>query len=207
EKLARHLPRSVELCDLVGAGHVGLASALERCAETPDAVFEAYAMRRIRGEMLDELRRMDPLPRRQRERVRRLERAEQDGHLASSHSLPPSAIASRAGMSLEEYREAKLLRAAGRGAVHADVDAVLEPHADASWQLEEVLDERRRRRRVKAALALLPARLQRVLALHAQGHTLKDIGRQLGVSEARACQLRREALVILRRRAEQPSWP
>lgn len=207
-RLARRLPASLDVRDLVGAGHVGLATALKTCAGRDDSAFEAYAIWRIRGEMVDELRRMDRLSRRQRDCVRRVERAEHSLRAERGRSVPPAAVAERAGVPVETYHEARSLAAAGEQAsfetlsVGDRVSAMGMP-----WGIDEALDAERRLSRVRGAYAQLPARLQRVLSLHHAGSTLRDIGSKLGVTEARVCQLHKQALEQVRGRAFLPSIP
>ena len=207
-RLVKRLPSSVELDDLVGAGLLGLTLAIRRCSEEPEQCFEAYARSRIRGEMLEELRRMDPLSRHQRLHVRRVERAEQTLRQRSGAGTAPKVVAAEAGMTEDSYREATMLRAAGSPQGHLDVhEAQIPANSHCATDVADLLDKSRSWQRLEHAIDTLPARLRRVLADHAEGKTLQQIGVQLGVSEARVCQLRGRALKLVRQRSSEPVIP
>jgi RNA polymerase sigma factor for flagellar operon FliA len=198
KSVARRLPRSVDVGDLIGAGHVGLMTALRRSAELDDSSFEAYAVTRIRGEILDELRRMDKLSRRQRDSVRRFERAERALAMEGSGSVPAAAIAERVGCSTAECQRVERLRAAGQQSSLQSGSTMELAVCHAGLSVDDDVDAKRRFRRVRRAAAALPDRLRHVVTLYEQGTTLKHIGKELGVTEARACQLRKQALDMLR---------
>src|SRR6185312_1036759 len=109
KRLAHHmkakLPPSVEVDDLVQAGMMGLLDAVNRYEETHGAQFETYAVQRIRGAMLDELRNSDWLPRSIRQNMRKIEVAMST--LQQSLGRPPkeSEVAKQLKLPLEEYQE------------------------------------------------------------------------------------------------------
>jgi RNA polymerase sigma factor for flagellar operon FliA len=198
KSIARRLPSFVDLDDLIGAGHVGLMTAMRRSAGMDDDSFVAYAVTRIRGEILDEVRRMDRLSRRQRERVRLVEQARHELRAVSNDSIPPAVLAERAGLSAAEYQKVASLRAAGQP---VSLQSTTDAHMFAAqvWDaVDDAVDAKRRLRRVQRAAEALPERLHRVVTMSQRGVTLKHIGAELGVSEARACQLRKEAVHQLR---------
>ena len=99
------LPPSVEVDDLIQAGMIGLLDAVNRYEETHGAQFETYAVQRIRGAMLDELRSSDWLPRGIRQNMRKIEVAM--NKLQQKLGRPPKEadIAKELKISLEEYQE------------------------------------------------------------------------------------------------------
>jgi RNA polymerase sigma factor FliA len=197
-RFARQLPSQIELADLVGAGAVGLADAIQKRAGDDAASFEAYAVSRILGEMREELRRMDRLTRDQRKAVRTVEKIEEqaarDGSVARE-------VAAKAGLSVAGYEEGRALRARSMQAAldttaEAGDCAATAPHACA----EEAIDDKRRWSLVQNEMLRLAPAMRLALATFEDGSSLKQVGSKLGVSEARACQLRQEAIAQLRHR-------
>lgn len=194
-RLKRRLPDHVDRNDLVGAGMLGLADALDkRCADGDDD-FKAYALRRIRGEMLEELRRLDPLTRTQRSLLRNVEQAERGARLTSDTLPPPARIAQKAGVREADVHEARRLRGHNHTKsvddLHSLIPAALASPEDA---VSHVLDLRH----VEQAVLGLPEHMQRALACYQHDLTLREVGTELGVSEARVCQLRKAAVAQLR---------
>jgi RNA polymerase sigma factor for flagellar operon FliA len=178
--------------DLWSSGAMGLLDAARRYDPGRDVRFESFAERRVRGAMLDEMRRMDHLPRRLRAQVERVERA----RLRLAQQLARDADVAEIGEAV--------------GLATDEVCALLslgQPHArtldDLVCALPEVDDQVARAetaRALAAAVERLPARLQLVLALHYdEGLTYREMAPMLEVSEPRICQLHGEALSLLRR--------
>lgn len=197
-RLARRLPPNVEVDDLISAGNEGLLRAATLYEPTGDARFEVYAERRIRGAMLDELRAMDPVTRHGRQKMRDVSRA--ITALTQENGQPPTEemVAERLGMDVPSYRKlsADLSRAPALGHVSdaspEDVAGVT-PMPDA-----RILDDEKRRL-VANAITHLPERTQQVMALYYQEEcTQAEIGRILGVTEGRVCQILGEAAARIR---------
>jgi RNA polymerase sigma factor for flagellar operon FliA len=202
-KLARSLPSSIAVDDIISAGWVGLSESLKRCPPgLSDSDFEAYASYRVRGAILDYLRTLDPLTRKLRTASRRI--SQTIGDLAQSLGRVPEEdeVAAALGVTLDAYRD--LLREIGEaGFARIDVDIVDASSAEPSP--EATVMKRDLAARVAEAIEQLPERLQLVLGLHYQEEcTLKDIGAVLGVSESRACQLHSEAVQHIRALIERP---
>lgn len=186
-RIARRLPRDVDINDLVGAGTIGLIAALNRFDEARRDQFDFYAEVRIRGAILDELRTMDWLPRSVRRSVRRATAAEHE--LTGTLGRPPSAgeLAARLGGAPR-----RLPVACTRTIVH--LEDVREGGAE-SLPAEESsptvrLETDQRRRQLAAAIGRLPLRDQQVLGLYyVEALTMKQIGDLLGITESRVCQL------------------
>jgi RNA polymerase sigma factor for flagellar operon FliA len=177
--------------DLWSSGAMGLLEAARRFDAARDVRFESFAEHRIRGAMLDEMRRMDHLPRRLRSQADDVQRAR--GRLGQALQREPTAeeVSAELGVALEDL---------------AALDAVLQPHltdvdalAGDADPADEQVARREQREALAAAIATLPDRLQLVLSLHyAEGLTYREVAKILDVSEPRVCQLHAEAMAQLR---------
>ena len=109
KRIAHHmmakLPASVQVDDLVQAGMIGLLDAISRYEDSLGAQFETYAAQRIRGAMLDELRRADWLPRSLRKKMRRIEAAVNALEQRLGCSPTEQELAHELNVSLAEYHE------------------------------------------------------------------------------------------------------
>lgn len=190
--LARNLPAHVSVEDLVGAGFVALVE-LHAKGSVVGADFEPMARVRIRGAMLDHLRKADPVARRSRKALRQIHAARAKLELSLGRAATHEEVQRAVGMSADAYG-----RALARASQVAPVDfgEVEDPRAS-NGAVE--LEGREARRTVLRAFDALPERLQRVLDLYyGEDLTLRAIGNLLGVSEARASQLIGQAVGKLR---------
>jgi RNA polymerase sigma factor for flagellar operon FliA len=197
-RIARGVPSSVTLDDILSAGWVGMAEALVRRAETMDeSHFEAYASYRIRGAILDYLRSLDPLSRKLRGASRRITDAARvlTGRLGR---LPQEdELAGELGLTLEDYQDL-LGSIADAGLLRLELTQVehlngSEPSPEAAAARNEAVSG------VSAAVDELPERLRLVLGLYYQDDcSFREIGEVLGVTESRACQLHSEAVHLIR---------
>ncbi len=200
------LPANVELDDMVQAGMIGLVDALSRYQPDQGAQFETFAMQRIRGAMLDELREADWLPRSVRRNQRTIETAIRK--LEQRHKRPPNEteVAEELGMPIEQYQH-MLGEARGSQLVYLDEfsdqdaeDGFLErfkidPESDPSMMLR---DDRFRGALIEA-VEDLPERERMVMGMYyEQDMNLKEIGVVLGVTESRVSQLHSQAVARLR---------
>jgi len=204
-RLAMHLPSFVREEDLYSAGCVGLLSAVEHYDPQRDVRFETYALGRVRGAMLDELRSMDVLTRGVRERAARLRSAER-GLRDAGKPLSPAAVAEAAGMSLEELCDTeRALSAAALASLDDEADA--EGHSAASLVVDSSAREPLEGMEREELLALVKEemtdrdRLLVVLYYHEE-LTLREIGAVLGVSESRVSQMHTEMAKRLQYRVE-----
>jgi RNA polymerase sigma factor FliA len=196
-RLARRLPSHVQLDDLVSAGVVGLIEAMDRFDPSRVTEFETYAEFRIKGAVLDELRKRDIMARDARLASKQLERT--IGTLTSELKREPeeTEIAERLEISVEELRQ-KLERLAPVRVVSLeDIYAIDVGHTDDS--LFEQVAREELVTRLKQAMEGLGERHRQVLHLYyREDLTLKEIGVVLGVTESRVCQLVSEATIRLR---------
>lgn len=192
-RLAARTAGAVSPDDLWSAGAVGLLDAARRFDAARDVQFELFVEHRVKGAMLDELRRLDHLPRRLRDDLDRCDRAR--SRLAQSLGREPEAgeVAGELGVSLEELHAMQSLSLPHVGLEATATHASDEPLGDDAAIRAETL------RRVTGAVSGLPERLQLVLSLHyVEGLTYREIAKILSVSEPRVCQLHGEAMKLLR---------
>jgi len=195
------LPPSVQLDDLVQAGLIGLMEAFRSYDPEQGASFETYATIRIRGAMLDELRRSDWGPRSLSRRARRLSEAagaieNEKGRAATSRE-----IAARLSLSLDEYHQ-WILEANNHNFFSLDgLDDFDAPGDRGSDTTYVHVEQDRCRDFLAEAIGRLSEREQMVLSLYYdKDMTLKEIGKVLGVSESRVCQIHGEATLRLKSR-------
>jgi len=208
-RIAIGLPAQVEFSDLVSAGVLGLLQAIERFDPAQGVPFEAYAMLRIRGAVLDELRAQDWVPRQARQRQRRVAEAVEEFVAANGEYPTTAQLAVLTGLPSEQVAEA--LEQSWFSAVQS-LDEVVLADSDERPRHEMIVDpdahdpeaealERERHAQVRAAVVDLPQRESEVIQLYYADHlTLREIGDILGVTESRASQLRSRALMMLRAR-------
>ena len=204
KRIARHvmnrLPASVQFDDLVQAGLIGLMEAVRLYDPSQGATFETYATIRVRGAMLDELRRNDWSPRSVSKRVRQLAEATKLIENRKGGAATTQEIADELGLSLDEYHQ-WVLEASNQNFFSLDglrdADGP-ESNMDSTYGSVEA---GRCRDFLSETIRSLSEREQIVLSLYYdRDMTLKEIGQVLGVSESRVCQIHGEATVRLRAR-------
>jgi RNA polymerase sigma factor for flagellar operon FliA len=199
-RIARRVPSHVGVAELVSYGWLGMVEALSRAdASLKPEQFEAYALHRVQGAILDYLRSLDPQKRKLRTASRRVARAIHK--LTGQLGRPPEEqeIAAEMGVPLAEYHD--LLSGISHAGM-ARLEMVDLDEADPAGD-GELPDEVAGRRLLAAAVAeaieRLPERLRNILSLYYQHDcTLREIGAVLGVTESRVCQLHSEAMHRLR---------
>jgi RNA polymerase sigma factor for flagellar operon FliA len=204
--LMGRLPPSVDVDDLVQAGMIGLLEAARNFATDRSASFETYAGIRIRGAMLDELRRTDWTPRSVHRKVREVAEVVRQIENETGADAEDAEVIRRLGITATEYHQiladatsARLL------SLTAPEDAEGGPALDVADQdslspLENIEQEGMRGALVEA-IGGLPEREQLVMSLYyEQELNLKEIGAVLGVTESRVCQIHGQALIRLRSR-------
>jgi RNA polymerase sigma factor for flagellar operon FliA len=206
-RLQVRLPASVELDDLLQAGGIGLLSAVERYDSLQGTAFTTYAVQRIRGAMLDELRSRDWVPRSVRRHAREVAQAIHQAEQQLGRAASEQEVAQTLNISLQEYRQilldtnnSQLFSYDEWCEDHGDsVDNLLPGHEEANPL--NVLMEGKLRERVIEAIDALPEREKMVLVLYYQEElNLKEIGAVLEVGESRVSQLHSQAIKRLRSR-------
>jgi RNA polymerase sigma factor for flagellar operon FliA len=212
----KYAPPDVELDDLISAGTVGLIQALESYDPARGVAFSSFAVPRIRGAILDELRSRSWMPRGVKARARELARAEARLQQQLGRAPTPAEVAAELGVSLATFWRWRDDRE-GRTLVQLDHPAHVEQGQNARLadtipdpQAPEPgaqLNRDERRARVREALAALPPKERMVLLLYFyEEANLKQIGEVLHLSESRVSQIRTQALQRLRRALQQEDW-
>ena len=208
-RVASGLPSSVEQADLVSYGIIGLIDAIAKFDPSRGFKFETYAITRIKGSMLDELRANDWVPRSVRTKARTLEQAIAD--IRAREHRPPTdeELATELGVDDEQLRvmlgqvsftglvalDDLLGHGRDEGSTVGDTIADGGPGPLAAYEVTEM------REHLNASIRALPEREKTVLGLYYyEGLTLAEIGGILGVTESRVCQIHTKAVLSLRAR-------
>jgi RNA polymerase sigma factor for flagellar operon FliA len=180
--------------DLWSAGALGLIEAHKRFDTSRGVTFESFAEHRVRGAMLDELRRLDHLPRRLRSRTDDLKKAKHKLGTELGREATMEEVAKELDTDLQEVSEME-----GLLEPTVPLDSVISSLV-AGQDLDDEAARREALRELAAAIEKVPDRLRTVLGLvYLEGLTYSEIGGLLQVSEPRVCQLHSEALKHLRR--------
>lgn len=201
------LPPSLERADLVGFGTLGLITAIDRFDLDLGLTFQTYAVTRIRGAILDELRSLDWVPRTLRTRMHAVERAAEA--YEQEHGAVPGVedLAAATGLgerdvraAMAGYRRGYVTSLDEQAADDAGGPSRGDALVDETVELpDEVVDHEESRRAIRRRIGELPLRDRAVVALYYfEELTFGEIGRVLGVSESRACQIHGRAIRALR---------
>jgi RNA polymerase sigma factor FliA len=194
-QIARRVPAHIMLDDLVGAGMLGLATALTRFDPEQSETFKGYAEFRIRGEILDELRRRDTLSRDSRVEAKQIQESERKLSSEFGRKATAEEVSEHLGISLESYwsraqRTDNARTLSTEGLDFAD-ESVTSPF--------ESLNDFQMREQLATAIEELPQRQRLVLWLYYfEELPLREIADLLSVSSSRVCQIRSEACERLR---------
>jgi len=210
-RLASSLPQTVDTADLISYGIFGLIDAIEKFDLSRSIKFETYAIARIKGAIIDELRAMDWVPRSVRSRARQIEQT----YVILENELrrvpDDEEVAVRMGITLKEFQNilAKLsytsvvsFEELWVGGERDDSQSAVGSIRDDSAEDPVVMFETVEIKDILAeAIERLPEREKTVIALYYyEGLTLKEIGQVLGVTESRVSQLHTKAVLRLRAR-------
>jgi RNA polymerase sigma factor for flagellar operon FliA len=209
-RMASGLPSHVEEADLISYGLLGLIGSIERYDPEREIKFETFAVSRIKGAIIDELRSLDWVPRSVRARAREIERVHAKLERDLQRTPTEEEMAGKLDMSLDEFRDA-LLEIANSSVIALDdlwtvadpgggqislLDTVRDPTA---VDPQQEIDANELKDRLAMAIDSLPDRERLVIALyHYENLTLREIGEVLGVTESRVSQLHTKAVMGLR---------
>jgi RNA polymerase sigma factor FliA len=209
-RLAAGLPHTVERADLVSYGMFGLMDALDKFDRTREVKFETYAIPRIKGAIIDELRAMDWVPRSIRFKAREVEKAYSGLESKLRRAPTDGEVAGHLGISLSELHEVvnqisfvsvmALDELVSTGDERGEKRSLLDTLADAaSSDPAAELEGQEMRGMLAAAINSLTEREKIVVTLYYfEGLTLAEIGEILGVTESRVCQIHTKAVGQLR---------
>ncbi|WP_253479165.1 RNA polymerase sigma factor FliA [Natronocella acetinitrilica] len=209
KRIAHHLmarlPDSVQVDDLIQAGMIGLLEASRQFDASQGASFQTYAGIRIRGAMIDEIRRLDWTPRSVHRKAREVARAIREIEHRTGRDPRDSEVIEAMGISAEEYHQ--ILRDSSTArlfSIDDDESEGREPAADVAQPLDALQDENFQHA-LADAIRGLPEREQLVMSLYyEQELNLKEIGAVLGVSESRISQI--HGRIALKLRAHLADW-
>ena len=218
-RLGSGLPAHVDEADLVSYGLLGLMSAIDRYDPERDIKFETYAISRIHGSIIDELRTLDWVPRSVRSRAREIERAIRELESKLGQRAPTDEeIAGKVGISTDELEESlvdisrssiaaldELWSTSSEGDRVSLLDTLEDPE---SVKPADALDETEMREALAETISRLPEREKLVVTLYYYEElTLREIGEVLGVTESRVSQLHTKAILRLRSRLHGATLP
>lgn len=208
-RVATGLPASVEQADLVSYGMFGLIDALEKFEPARGNKFETYAIPRIKGAIIDELRAMDWVPRSVRFKARQIEKAYSDLESIMKRAPSEKEVAARLGFTLKELHDVitqisfvsvlALDELLSVGSDRGEQVSLLDTLADRGSDVSMGLEGQETRGLLAAAINSLSEREKIVVTLYYfEGLTLAEIGEILGVTESRVCQIHTKAVNQLR---------
>lgn len=206
-RLSMYLGFNVEYDDLVGYGVFGLIDAIDKFDTMKDVKFETYASLRIRGAILDQIRKMDWIPRTIRDRQKKIDSAIKEIEAEYGHVATDSEIAAKMNISEDEYMNwqtqmkvtnvVSLNEFMEQGADIPD-DAISNTRFE---KPEEAIEKEELKQMLAEALELLTEREKKVILLYYYEElTLKEISSVLDVSESRVSQLHTRALQKMRQK-------
>lgn len=203
--LMSRLPPSVQADDLIQAGMIGLLEASRNYDATQGASFETYAGIRIRGAMLDEIRKNDWAPRSVHRKARKVAEAVRQIENIKGRDARDNEVAEQLGMSLDEYHQ--VLQDASGYLVLSFDDMGVDDEALATQVSDHVpgpfegLQREDFKKNLAESIAGLPERERLVMTLYYDEElNLREIGAVLGVSESRVSQIHSQALLRLQAR-------
>jgi RNA polymerase sigma factor FliA len=217
-RMSTGLPAHVEEADLISYGLLGLISAIERFDPSREIKFETFAITRIKGSVIDELRSLDWVPRSVRARAREIEKA--NSMLEHKlHRAPTDAeMAEQLETSVEDF-QSSLTQISNSSVVALDelwtlsdasgdqvslLDTIRDPEAVDPAQ---AVDKSELKDRLADAIGRLPEREKLVVALYYyENLTLREIGEVLGVTESRVSQLHTKAVLRLKSRLQSETF-
>lgn len=208
ERLKAKLPECIDVCDLIGAGNIGLQDAITKFEPAMNVRFETYCVPRIRGAILDSIRALDWVPRLIRNKTHQYERIVQE-LAAQLHREPTDdEIARRLDINTEEFTELrKELNVKAQISVEGcnrdnadDRDLMRIEMLEHPDQIEPTRELQRDEIRAMALRGLNSKERAVVDKYYFRGRSMKEIGEELKLSESRICQIHAGVLEVLRKK-------
>ena len=209
-RMAAGLPSHVDEGDLISYGLIGLIGSIERYDLDREIKFETFAVSRIKGAIIDELRSLDWVPRSVRSKARDVEKTHSLLENRLGRAPTEEEMATKLGVDVDDFRNT-LLEIANSSVLALDdlwtvadadggqvslLDTIRDPHA---VDPEEAIDTVELKDRLAEAIESLPDRERLVIALYYyETLTLREIGEVLGVTESRVSQLHTKAVLGMR---------
>jgi RNA polymerase sigma factor for flagellar operon FliA len=203
--LLNRLPDSVQIDDLIQAGMLGLLEAIKQYDATQGASFDTYAGIRIRGSMIDEIRRSDWTPRSVHKKARRVADAIRAIENKTGCEAKDADVAAYLGISIDEYNHILLDSSNCRMFSVEEVAQAGDHYLEESqFQEEQAIDDLSRdgfQQALAKAIMGLPERERLIISLYYDEElNLREIGEVLNISESRVCQISTQAILRLRSR-------
>lgn len=200
-RLSMYLGYNVEYDDLVSYGIFGLIDAIDKFDNMKEVKFETYASLRIRGAILDQIRKMDWIPRTIRQKQKKIDAAMKEIELSTGRSATDEEIAESLGISEDDYQGwQSQMKITGVVSLNEFMETGSEIPAEQNNQHrfdspEEVIEKEELKKVLAQALELLTEKEKKVILLYYyEDLTLKEISNVLEVSESRISQLHTRAL-------------
>ena len=204
-RLSMYLGYNVEYEDLVSYGIFGLIDAIDKFDMQKDVKFETYASLRIRGAILDQIRKMDWIPRTVRQKQKKIDEAIRNIEMRTGKNATDEQVAGELGLEQEELTEwQSRLKITNVISLNEFLEQGQEPVMDAMGnshfsQPEDVVSESELKQVLEEALEVLTEKEKKVILLYYyEDLTLKEISKVLEVSESRVSQLHTKALLKMR---------
>jgi RNA polymerase sigma factor for flagellar operon FliA len=209
-RMSSGLPAHVEEADLISYGLGGLISAIDRFDLSREIKFETYAISRIRGAIIDELRTLDWVPRSVRARAREFERANVKLEARLQRAPTDEEMSTELGITVDDFQDGLVQISTSTIVALDELWSVSDSTGDSVSLLDTIpdrgapdpqalVDQSELRDRIADAIAALPEREKLVIALYYyENLTLREIGEVLGVTESRVSQLHTKAVLRLR---------
>ncbi|HHW67382.1 MAG: polymerase sigma factor FliA [Epulopiscium sp.] len=204
-RLNIYLGQNVEYEDLISYGIFGLIDAIDKFDLSKGVKFETYASLRIRGAILDSIRKLDWVPRSLRQKYKQIEKICMELETELGRSATDEELAEKIGISKEEVQETlKKINLLSLISLEEYVEQNNEPRADTDFprsaeQPETYIEKQELKRILKEAIEKLPEREQKILFFYYfEELTLKEISAIMGVSESRISQLHTKAITRLK---------
>lgn len=209
-RISASLPKNIEIADLTAYGMFGLIDAVEKFDPLRKVKFETYAISRIKGAIVDELRAIDWVPRSIRQAGRDLEESYQNLQLKLKRAPSDDEIAKHMGVSIDKLYDIYNKLSSSSMMALEEVKVFDGPSDDRMALIDmiedqkvddpsEAFENKELRQALSSAIEKLPEREKIIVTLYYyEGLTLKEIGEILGITESRVSQLRTKATVYLK---------